>query len=52
MWNTAEWISDNCTIVHNFEDQLIAMADEDAVKETQKVVQETFEPELNFQYFC
>ena len=28
------------------------MADEDAVKETQKVAEETLEFELKFQYFC
>ena len=38
--------------MHNFEHQLIAMADEDAVKETQKVAEETLESELKFQYFC
>ena len=36
-------------VVHNFEHQLIAMADEDAVKE---IAEETLESELKFQYFC
>ena len=51
MWNTTAWILDNCKLVH-FEHQLIAMADEDAVKKTQKVAAEHVESELKFQYFC